>query len=248
MLGCYAYMRLLTLLVHLLYPPACLICRTRVTAPAPAALLCARCLQQARRCAPPLCARCGLPLAGAYDAALACRPCRQHPPAFDAAWAPWQYTGAIRAGLKQLKYHHRHRLGAWFAEDMARTARAIGLGADLVVPVPLHWLKSRLRGTHTPAALAHRVARQLQLPCAPRALRRVRWTATQTQLTRRQRQRNVAGAFQAQAALVRHRRILLIDDVLTSTATVQACSLALRHAGAAAVTVLAAARTPASHP
>lgn len=241
-------MRLLAPLVQLLYPPACLVCQTRLASGSEAAPLCASCRHSTRRCTPPLCIRCGLPLAGAFDASMACRRCRQQPPTFDTAHAPWQYTGAIRAGVRALKYRHRHRLGRWFADDMAHLARTTGLDqqVDLVVPVPLHWLKPRLRGTHTPAALARRVAAGLRLPYAPKALRRVRWTRTQTRLSRLQRRRNVEGAFQAQAALVQGRRILLVDDVLTSTATAQACSIALRKAGAAAVVVLTAARTPAA--
>lgn len=242
-------MRLLAPLTHLLYPPACLICRGRLAATSDTTPVCARCLQTASRCTPPLCRRCGLPLAAAYDAHLACARCRQHPPAFDTAQAPWQYAGAIRAGVRQWKYHHRHRLGRWLAGEMTQAARAAGLAerADVVVPVPLHWLKHRLRGTHTPAALARQVAAGLGLPYVPQALRRVRWTRTQTRLPRRQRQRNVAGAFQARAALVQQRQVLLVDDVLTSTATAQACSLALRQAGATAVVVLTAARTPPAH-
>ena len=115
---------------------------------------------------------------------------------------------------------------------------------DAVVPVPLHWVKRRLRGYDPVAHLAHEVARSLSRPYWPRALRRTRWTATQTRLQGRARQRNVQGAFAAHPAMVRGRRILLVDDVLTSGATAEACIDALRQAGAARVCVVTAARTP----
>lgn len=241
-------MRLLAPLVHLLYPPACLVCRHPLAPGSEAAALCPGCALEARRCLPPLCRRCGLPLAGAFDAVMSCRDCRQNPPAFECARAPWQYTGAIRLGLQGLKYHHRHRIGRWLADEMAQLARTLDWPqqVDLVVPVPLHWVKHRLRGADTPAALARRVAAALQLPYAPQGLRRVRWTRTQTRLGLSQRRRNVADAFQAKSSLVQGRRILLVDDVLTSAATAQACSRALQDAGAAAVQVLTAARTPAA--
>ncbi len=114
----------------------------------------------------------------------------------------------------------------------------------LVVPVPLHWLKHQLKGTNPAEQLAQHVARALEKPCRPRALRRARWTRTQTTLSAQRRLQNVKGAFIAKRQLVADRSILLVDDVLTSGATADACARALTAAGARRVIVLAAARTP----
>jgi len=189
-----------------------------------------------------------VPLDAPYDAAIRCARCRLSPPAFDAARATWRYAGATQEAIRRFKFHHRWRLGRWLAEEMAATARqTLPLEAiDLVAPVPLHWLKRTLKGFAPAEDLACAVAQRLRKPYVRGALRPVRWTASQSRLQARQRFRNVRGAFAARPRLVNGRGVLLIDDVLTSGATAQACAQALKSAGARSVVVLAAARTP--HP
>ncbi len=194
----------------------------------------------------PVCAQCGAPIPGAFDAQSRCASCRNTSPAFDRACAPWRYTGAIRQAVRQWKYHRRWRIGRWLAQEMAETANhSLPIDAiDAVVPVPLHWLKRQLRGGNPPEELARDLARRLGKPLLARSLRRARWTTTQTRLRGGARFRNVRHAFTARASEVRGRTLLLVDDVLTSGATAQACALALKTAGAAGVFVLTAARTP----
>jgi ComF family protein len=198
------------------------------------------------RCAAPLCRRCGAELRGAFDAVLDCAACRTRPRAFDVARAPWRYAGPARHAIHRFKYRRRWRLGAWLADDMARTARAAlpPGGVSAVVPVPLHWLKRRLAGRNHAEELAHHLARALGTPCLPQALTRRRWTRPQTRLSGRSRLANVRRAFAASEPLVRGRTVLLVDDVLTSGATADACARVLKAAGARAVYVLTAARTP----
>ena len=162
------------------------------------------------------------------------------------ARAPWRYAGAVQSAVVQFKYHRRWRLGRWLAEEMAREAHAsLPLNqVDAVVPVPLHWLKRRLKGSNPAEQLALVIARSCEKPCLGRSLRRIRWTRTQTRLGSSERARNVRQAFVASPRWVRGRGVLLIDDVLTSGATANACATALRDAGARAVFVLTAARTP----
>ena len=233
----------LTALTNLLYPPACLLCH----APLPAAdrPLCGACEQACPRNGPPVCTACGMELPGAFDALLRCRVCRNIPPAYEMARAPWRYAGGTAQAVRQFKYHRRWRIGRWLVEAMAAAAHtSLPLDEiDAVVPVPLHWLKRRLRGADPVQQLAGGLARSLEKPCLPLALRRRRWTATQTRLRGRARRRNVRGAFAARPRLVRGRSLLLVDDVLTSGATAQACAQALRAAGARRVFVLTAART-----
>jgi len=238
-------------LINLLYPQACLLCHLRLDTPETGTrlegpLLCPACQAALIPNRPPLCLRCGLGLSGAFDARLACRRCATQPPPFESARAPWQYTGLVRQAIRQFKYHRRWRLGRWLADEMVQAAGAAWTFQDIamVVPVPLHWLKRWLKGFNPAAHLAAPVARALGKPCVPGALRRTRWTATQTRLAGRARRRNVRGAFTAQARWVRDRTVLLVDDVLTSGATAGACASALKAAGATRVLVLTAARTP----
>ena len=114
----------------------------------------------------------------------------------------------------------------------------------MVLSVPLHWIKRWLKGVNPAGQLAVTVARSLKKPYAPCALRRRRWTATQTRLRWRERFRNVDQAFAARKQFVTDKTVLLIDDVLTSGATANACARALKRAGAKRVFVLTAARTP----
>jgi ComF family protein len=185
-------------------------------------------------------------LRGAFDAAMDCASCRVAPRAFELARAPWRYAGSVQTAVRRFKYRRRWRLGHWLADGMAQTAReALPLeDVSAVVPVPLHWLKRRLGGCNPAEDLARPLARALGKPCLPRALVRTRWTTTQTRLSWHERTRNVREAFTAFPGDVRSRTVLLVDDVLTSGATANACALALKQAGARAVFVLTAARTP----
>lgn len=238
-------------LANLLYPPACLLCHARLPAPrdplpAAARVICGPCARDMPRSGRPVCAVCGVGLPGAFDARVRCASCRASPPPFEMARAPWRYTGAAQDALRQFKYDGRRWIGRWLAEEMAVTARASLPVAEvsLVLPVPLFWLKRRLKGRNPAEELARAVARSLEKPCAAQALRRVRWTATQTRLSSRQRLRNVRRAFAARERRLRGSTVLLIDDVLTSGSTAGACAQALKQAGASRVFVLTAARTP----
>ena len=194
----------------------------------------------------PLCARCEIGVLGAFGPSPICRSCRVRPLAFEAACAPWSYVGAVREAVRSFKYRHHRRIGQWLARDMAAWgSRCLPMDRiDLILPVPLHWLKERLRGFNPAAQLAEAVAEALRKPCESASLTRRRWTATQTALTWRARWRNVQDTFTANPHVIRGRSVLLIDDVLTSGATAHACSLALKDAGARRVYVLTAARTP----
>jgi len=242
------------LLLNLLYPPACLLCHTRLPVPpahagAPTprpALFCDACVSAMPRNGAPVCTRCGLELPGAFDAIVQCAACRSSPPAFEMARSLWRYEGPMQQAIQQFKYHRRWRIGQWLAQEMARFAQATLPLEEVAVilPVPMHWLKQRVKGYNPAEHLALTVARSLQKPAMPGALRRVRWTATQTRLRWHERFRNVRQAFLARERAVRDRTVLLIDDVLTSGATASACALACQAAGARCVLVLTAARTP----
>ena len=234
------------MLVDLVFPPVCALCHRRLSLAH--RVFCESCEQAMAVCLPPLCQRCGASLVGAFDLRTNCGRCRSRSFAFERARAPLVYAGRSREAVLAFKYHDRRQIGRWLATHMARLAeQALPISEiDAVVPVPLHWLKRRIRGAYPAALLAHGVAKALQRPCLSRALRRTRWTTTQTRLTTSRRFRNVADAFRARPSTVNGRAILLVDDVLTTGATADACAAALREAGAVAVYALTAACAPAA--
>jgi predicted amidophosphoribosyltransferase len=199
------------------------------------------------RTGPAICDWCGLDRPGAAQPAQVCAACRMVPPHFARARAPWQYAGVAQDVIRRFKYQRHWRLGWWLAMEMARMAQAAFPLTDLaaIAPVPSHWFTRRITSVRAAEQLARWVARALERPYTPHLLRQVRWTRPQTRLSWRARVLNVRGAFAAQTRLARDRGVLLIDDVLTSGATTNACALALRAAGATQVFVLTAARTPA---
>jgi ComF family protein len=166
------------------------------------------------------------------------------PPSFDAARAIFAYDEKSRGAVLALKHADRLDLVPGFARWLGRSGRAILQDSDLVIPVPLHPLRLWRRRYNQSAELARRLARDWKLVYEPSALIRSRPTPSQGAMaSARARRRNVLGAFKVpDPAKVAGKRILLLDDVLTTAATVDACSRALKRAGASHVNVLALAR------
>ena len=225
----------------LIVPPCCLVCRARVSAHH---LLCAACWRNVNFIRPPLCEVLGIPLPFDTGEPTVSAAAAAHPPAYNRARAVARYSGAMRTLVHQLKYADRHDartlLGRWLAE----AGRELLPGIDAIVPVPLARLRLLQRQFNQAALLAGELARQAGIAMHPLLLRRVRATRSQVGMTREQRRRNVAGAFRVTErgrAALRGRNVLLIDDVATTGATVDACARALKRAGAARVDVLALA-------
>ena len=155
------------------------------------------------------------------------------------------FAGPVRHALHDLKYAGERRLAEPLGTAVARRWRRVGIGASLVVPVPVHADRERHRGYDQAALIAAVAARELRLPTT-RALVRGRATVAQFELGRDQRAANVAGAFRVRddttATAVRGRWILLVDDVVTTGSTLAACAAALEAAGAYAVSAITVAR------
>jgi len=204
--------------------------------------VCEVCWRSIRPITPPVCDRCGDPLPAwrLISVGLAqCPRCRRARPIVDRARAIGEYDGALRAVIHALKYEGRRSLARPLAALMRERGAAMLDGAACAVPVPLHRSRRRARGFNQAADLA----RRLGVPVV-HALRRLRPTATQTDLPAARRHRNVRGAFGA----TRHARaiagsvIVLVDDVSTTGATLDACARVLKDAGALEVRALTAAR------
>jgi ComF family protein len=153
------------------------------------------------------------------------------------------YGGPVAVALRRLKYGDRPDLAGPLGHLLRRAARDARLCADLVVPVPLHPARLAERGYNQAALLGAAAASELGAPLAATALRRTRHTPQQARLDRARRLENVARAFQVRdPGRVRGRRVVLVDDVTTTGATLAACAEALRAAGAASVQALVVAR------
>jgi ComF family protein len=176
---------------------------------------------------------------------VSCGACQTHPPDYLSTCAPLRYEAPIDRLLPRFKFHAGLAEGRLLsALVLPRVDPALLRAADLIVPLPLHPQRLGRRGYNQALELARPLARAARRPLDPHALRRVRATPPQSELDAAGRRRNVRGAFAADAARVRGRRVLLVDDVNTTGATAAEAATTLLHAGACEVHLLAIARAP----
>lgn len=199
--------------------------------------LCAGCEQALPWNAPacPACAR-----SQTHDAP--CLQCTDEPPPFDRAWAALKLQTPAREGIHDLKYHagflQAHWIGALMAKRLAQRREPL---PQLLIPVPLHHTRLMRRGYNQAQELARAITQSLAIPLMPQAAKRVQATPDQIGLTRAQRRKNLKHAFSVDEC-VRDRHIALLDDVMTTGATLNELARAARKAGAARIEVWAAAR------
>src|SRR5690606_5859687 len=224
-------------------PPRCLRCGVAV---AGEASLCADCWRTLTFLGPPQCRLCGYPLPHALPDAPLCGECAAEAPPYDRARAALRYDDGARRLILAFKHADRTDTAPAFGAWLARAGAELLADADLIAPVPLHRFRLLKRGYNQAAILAGALAREIGLAHAPDLLQRRRATRSQQGLSGRARLENVtAGAFRVhpwRRGRVEGRRVVLIDDVLTTGATVGACARVLRRAGASRVDVLTLAR------
>jgi ComF family protein len=226
-------------------PRLCAACRE----PVDGAGLCAVCWSKLAFIAPPYCERLGIPFPFDSGPGLLSMEAIADPPAYGRARAAVRYDEIARTLVHALKYGDRLDLAPIMGRWMAQAGRELLAEADALVPVPLHWRRLWTRRCNQSALLAGAIAEASGRAVAYHALQRVKATPQQVGLGRSERAQNVQGAFRvppAGRAEVAGRRLVLIDDVLTSGATAEACTRALLRAGAAAVDVLVFARVVAA--
>jgi ComF family protein len=237
-------------LLDALLPPRCLTCEAEV---AVQGTQCPACFAGLSVITEPFCARCGVPFAHEAQAAergpagAVCPACAAHPPAFAAARAALRYDAAAKRLILPFKHGDRTELARPLARHMARAGAGLLARADAIAPVPAHWRRVIARRYDQAALLAAELGRLGGRPVLPDLLRRARRTPPLNERGAAERALTVAGAFAVHPArlrAVRGGRVLLVDDVLTSGATANACAEALLAAGVASVDVLAAARVP----
>jgi len=222
-------------------PRLCAVCRE----PVEGSGLCASCWSKLSFIARPYCERLGIPFVYDPGPGILSMQAIADPPAYHRARAAVRFDEVSRVLVHALKYGDRLDVAPMMGRWTAQAGRELLGEADALVPVPLHWRRLWARRFNQSAILANVIAAKTGVPVAAAALKRVKPTAQQVGLTRAQRATNVQGAFRVPPqgkALVAGRRLVLIDDVLTSGATVEGCARALTRAGATRVDVLTFAR------
>ncbi|MGC8838956.1 MAG: ComF family protein [Anaerolineae bacterium] len=219
--------------LDLLFPPRCGGCG------AVGSWFCVRCWEALSWVPSPVCGRCGMPI----PRAGLCPTCAVLPPSPIHIRSATYFEGPVREAVHRLKYSGQRAL----AEPLARVLRQMwgeqGLEAEVLVPVPLHPAREQERGFNQAALLARELGRLIARPVDEASLRRVRATPPQVGLSREERQRNVAGAFQCAGEALWGKRVALVDDVCTTGATLYAAGQALLEGGAKEVWAVTVARS-----
>jgi len=231
-------------LLDILFPPLCHLCRSFI--PQAGVLhICPDCLAQISFITDNFCPTCGVPFAAPSLQPHRCGPCLLHAPPFDSCRSATLYDGPVRELIHRVKYdgkgHLALPLGLLMADvldDFRREA-----APELIVPVPLHKKRVRQRGYNQSQLIAEELGKRWQVPVSVGNLQRLRWTEPQTALPAGERKVNVLGAFGVKyPERLEGRRVLLVDDVLTTGSTVRACAAALEEADVAALHVATVAR------
>ncbi|HYL59039.1 MAG TPA: ComF family protein [Candidatus Acidoferrales bacterium] len=235
--------------LNFLYPPRCMACRAQL-AMHESRRVCARCLAGVERMPNVCCTVCGGPLESVESGAELCARCVAHPPHYRIARTVARYRttaedepGTLPALIRRHKYGLDQAAGRALAEYLGDALPLTSADYDVVIPVPLHWQRLWWRGFNQAALLAAEVARRLDLRLDATAMTRQRSTAPQTARHHDDRVRNVRRAFSVKhPERIKGRSVLLVDDVMTTGATVDECARVLLVAGAKLVDVFTLAR------
>ncbi|MDT8319723.1 MAG: ComF family protein [Xanthomonadales bacterium] len=223
-------------LVDALLPPHCILCGLA----SGHANLCAACRSELPRIHQ-ACAQCALPLPGIGD--RVCGACLVKPPPWNHAVAALEYAFPVSQLICRFKFNRNLPCGMVLAEELLRSLRNTSVRPQLIVPVPLHVTRQFKRVFNQAQVIARRIGGDLHIPVSSRHLRRIRRTPAQSGLDASARKRNLRGAFQV-SPLQGIEHVALVDDVLTTGATLGEAAILLRRAGASEISVWVAARAP----
>lgn len=226
-----------------LFPPQCPYCGKVIP---PEQTLCDSCFHKITFIHPPRCHRCSLPLPAGAEAGekTLCAGCLAKRPAYDIARSAFVYDNFSRRAVLKFKYHDRTDLRHVFVHYLLQAGADLFDKTDIVIPVPMFWARRLKRRYNQAAVLAELLARKIHKPCAVSVLSRARRTEPQTGKNAKDRHKNLVRAFRVKhAEKIQNKTVLLIDDVLTTGATAEACAQILKKNKAKAVYVLTIARS-----
>lgn len=215
-----------------IYPPRCGGCEK------PGSRWCSSCEQKSKIIQSPICMRCGQNINDGEE----CGNCRQHPPSYSALRSRYLFEGPLRLALHRLKYKNDIALGETFSYPLIGLFHDTNWSPDIIVPVPLGVARQAERGYNQASLLAYPLALATGIKYKGKVLKKVRETSSQVGLSFDERRTNVRDAFRAEKKIVLGKKVLIIDDVCTSGATLDACSSALLDEGAKEVFALTLAR------
>jgi competence protein ComFC len=229
-------------LVELFYPSNCVGCGSGQAA---GIFLCDECRASTPRIIPPFCYCCSRPFEGAIDGQFSCPNCEDRALAFHCVVSKYQAKGVLRDLIHRFKYGGQYYLRRLLSEillEAMRDERIAATPVDALVPVPLHPVRRRERGFNQAEALAKAVAKETAIPVLD-CIERRSYTQTQTRFDRSERMRNLRNAFALrESSVVLGKKLLLLDDVLTTGSTLHECALVLRKAGAESVRAITVVR------
>ncbi|MCW9034009.1 MAG: ComF family protein [Rhodospirillales bacterium] len=231
------------LALNLILPPICPVCRTLVGTPGD---LCPECWEQITFISEPMCKQCGLPFETDENSNTLCGHCMKTKPHFDQARAVMIYNDFSRRILIPFKNSDRTEMAPTLAHWLRRSGLPLMNETDIIAPVPLHWTRLFKRRYNQSALLASELTKGSKTKLVLDLLKRTKRTPPQVGLSAAARRKNVQGAFivnPKQKTFLSGKRVLLIDDVVTTGATVNACAKVLKRGGAKSVNVLTLAKT-----
>lgn len=229
-------------LQEIIFPRYCLLCHKKISSKDSNDLVCAECIETITLNTPPFCQKCGRQIQGKYTTKNICKGCIHTHFYFDRAWASCRYDDSLREMIHNFKYRNKTGLKKHLSGLLINFAKNYYLPishCDYAIPIPLSPSKLREREFNQAQILANDIAGHFGLSLMVNNLKRIRNTQSQTELEEKLRWQNIQGAFSLKEPnLIREKIILLVDDVLTSGATVSEAAKTLKEAGASAVFVL----------
>ncbi|MFH0769239.1 MAG: ComF family protein [Chloroflexota bacterium] len=219
--------------LNLLFPQRCVGCGNE------GSFICYPCLRALPRVMPPLCPKCGRP----EPSGILCPRCVSWQAEINGIRSPFRFDGVMRQAIHQLKYENLRALAVLLAQLLNDYLITYPIPGEVIIPVPLHWKRLKERGYNQSRLLANELGKLTKLPVVDDCLIRQHHTPPQARTaTVDERYRNVANAFTCYDQRLQGKQVLLIDDVSTSGATLNACAVALKAAGATSVWGLVLAR------
>ena len=224
-------------IINLIFPVYCLICKKQLSYQTNT-YLCDACKQKLTLINGKVCNKCGRPFINGI-----CGICREKQFCFSKARASGIYDGSVRKCIHLLKYKKKTYLLNTLFEVFLLPNSLDFLSCDLIVPVPLHWIREYSRGFNQAELIGKKISKRFNIPLSKTSLKRTRATPSQTGLSLKERTKNIKGAFSVRnSQKLNGKRILLVDDVMTTGATVNECSRVLLQAGAREILVYTLAR------